>query len=139
MDWDYHHGHGTEWAFYDDPSVVVFSPPALYACPRSGDANKIGEGKGKGFNVNAPLPKGADDKAVIKAFTEKLLPAAEEFKPDLVLISAGFDARHDAPLGAFNFTDQGFAKLTKMVGTYETNLYCPCRSASFQSYFSSSS
>ena len=115
VDWDYHHGDGTEWAFYDDPSVLVFSTHALYAFPRSGFAEKTGKGKGKGFNINAPLPRGADDKAVMKAFTEQLLPAAEKFKPDLVLISAGFDARHDDLLGDFNFTDKGFAQLTKLV------------------------
>lgn len=115
VDWDYHHGDGTEWAFYDDPSVLVFSTHALYAFPGSGSAEKTGKGKGTGYNINVPLPKGADDKAVIGAFTEKLLPAAEKFKPDLVLISAGFDARHDDLLGDFNFTDRGFAKLTEMV------------------------
>ncbi|MFK7910387.1 MAG: histone deacetylase [Akkermansiaceae bacterium] len=117
VDWDYHHGDGTEWAFYDDPSVLVFSTHALYAFPRSGAAEKIGKGKGKGFNINAPLPRGADDKAVMQAFREKLMPAAEKFRPDLVLISAGFDARHDDTLGDFNFTDQGFARLTELVMT----------------------
>jgi acetoin utilization deacetylase AcuC-like enzyme len=114
VDWDYHHGDGTEWAFYDDPTVLVFSTHALYAFPRSGYAKKTGKGKGKGFNINSPLPRGADDKTVMKAFTEKLVPAAEKFKPDLVLISAGFDARHDDTLGDFQFTDKGFAALTKV-------------------------
>lgn len=115
VDWDYHHGDGTEWAFYDDPSVLFFSTHALYAFPRSGSAEKTGMGKGKGYNINVPLPRGADDKLAVKAFTDQLMPAAEMFKPDLVLISAGFDSRHDDLLGDFNFTDKGFAKLTKLV------------------------
>ena len=115
VDWDYHHGDGTEWAFYDDPSVLLFSTHALYAFPGSGFAERTGEGEGKGFNINVPLPRGADDKAVLKAFNEQLLPAVEKFQPDLVLISAGFDSRHDDLLGDFNFTDKGFAKLTKLV------------------------
>lgn len=115
VDWDYHHGDGTEWAFYDDPSVLLFSTHALYAFPGSGFAERTGEGEGKGFNINVPLPRRADDKAVLKAFREQLLPAAEKFKADLVLISAGFDSRHDDLLGDFNFTDQGFAELTKLV------------------------
>ena len=115
VDWDYHHGDGTEWAFYDDPSVLLFSTHALYAFPGTGAAEKTGKGKGEGFNSNVPLPRGADDEAVLGAFKEKLLPAAEKFQPDLVLISAGFDSRHDDLLGDFKFTDKGFAQLTKLV------------------------
>lgn len=115
VDWDYHHGDGTEWAFYEDSSVLVFSTHALHAFPGSGAAEKTGSGEGKGFNVNVPLPRGADDGAIIRAFEDRLLPAAEDFEPDLVLISAGFDARKDDPLGDFNITDEGFARLTKMV------------------------
>lgn len=115
VDWDYHHGDGTEWAFYDDPSALVFSTHALYAFPGSGAADKRGEGEGKGFNINVPLPRGAGDAAIIDAFQRKLIPAADAFEPDLVLISAGFDAREGDPLGDFNITDEGFAELTKLV------------------------
>lgn len=115
VDWDYHHGDGTEWAFYEDPTVLTFSTHALYAFPGSGAAEKTGKGEGEGYNINVPLPRGAGDEAIIPAFNEQLLPAAEKFEPDLVLISAGFDARHDDPLGNFNITDAGFAKLTELV------------------------
>lgn len=115
VDWDYHHGDGTEWAFYDDPSVLVFSTHALYAFPGTGAAERIGKGKGEGFNINVPLPRGASDAAILAAFNEQLLPAAEKFEPDLVLISAGFDGRQDDLLGDFNITDEGFAKLTELV------------------------
>ena len=115
VDWDYHHGNGTEWAFYDDPTVLFFSTHALYAFPGTGAANKTGKGKGKGFNINVPLPRGADDKTILNAFIEQLVPAANKFRPDLVLISAGFDSRKDDLLGDFAVTDAGFAELTKLV------------------------
>jgi acetoin utilization deacetylase AcuC-like enzyme len=115
VDWDYHHGDGTEWAFYDDPTVLFFSTHALYAFPGTGAAKKTGKGEGKGFNINVPLPRGADDEAILRAFRSQLVPAANAFRPDLVLISAGFDARKDDLLGDFAITDAGFAELTKLV------------------------
>ena len=114
-DWDYHHGNGTEWAFYRDPTVLFFSTHALYAFPGTGNANKIGEGKGQGFNINVPLPHGANDKDILNAFTKRLEPAANWFRPDLVLISAGFDSRKDDFLGDFAVTDEGFFELTKLM------------------------
>jgi len=115
VDWDYHHGDGTEWAFYDDPSVLCFSTHALYAFPGTGSPERVGTGEGKGYNINVPLPSGADDAAIIQAFEEHLLPTAEKFQPDLILISAGFDARKGDPLGDFNITDRGFVELTRMM------------------------
>jgi acetoin utilization deacetylase AcuC-like enzyme len=115
VDWDYHHGNGTEWAFYSDPTVLFFSTHALYAFPGTGAADRTGEGKGKGFNINVPLPRGADDKMILKAFTDQLVPATITFRPDLVLISAGFDSRQGDLLGDFAVTDAGFVKLTKLV------------------------
>ncbi|MGB0743760.1 MAG: histone deacetylase [Opitutales bacterium] len=115
VDWDYHHGDGTEWAFYDDPAVLTFSTHALYAFPGSGAADKKGKGAGKGYNINVPLPRGAGDAEILQAFQKELLPAAEKFAPDLVLISAGFDGRHDDPLGDFMIGDEAFARLTAMV------------------------
>ena len=87
----------------------------MYAFPGTGFADKIGKGKGKGLNINAPLPRGADDKKILGAFTERLVPAANRFRPNLVLISAGFDSRKDDLLGDFTVTDAGFAELTKLV------------------------
>ena len=115
VDWDYHHGNSTEWAFYSDPSVLFFSTHNLRAFPGTGKAENRGEGKGLGFNINAPLKSGAEDNDIIKAFEDKLLPAVKSFKPDLVLISAGFDSRKDDLLGNFKVTDDGFIKLTQMM------------------------
>lgn len=115
VDWDYHHGNGTEWAFYNDPSVLFFSTHRLRAFPLTGFPERTGEGEGKGYNINVPLPGGADDKAILDAFEKQLLPAAERFKPGLVMISAGFDSRKDDLLGDFAVTDDGFAKLTRLM------------------------
>jgi len=117
IDWDYHHGNGTESAFYDDPSVLYFSTHDFYAYPGTGDPARKGEGKGRGYNINVHLECGATDEDVIRAFREKLLPVANEFRPDLILISAGFDSRKDDTLGCFNITDDGFITLTKLVMT----------------------
>lgn len=115
IDWDYHHGNGTEWAFYSDPTVLFFSTHDMFAYPGTGLPEKTGEGKGKGFNINVHLDCGAKNEDIISAFKEKLLPAADAFAPDLVLISAGFDSRQDDLLGCHNITDQGFVALTEIV------------------------
>jgi len=111
-DWDFHHGNGTEWAFYDDPSVLFFSTHKLEAFPFTGFPDRKGKGDGYGFNMNIPLPSGAGDKEIIDAFEKKLIPEAEKFKPELILISAGFDCRQDDLLGDFKVTDKGISTLT---------------------------
>jgi acetoin utilization deacetylase AcuC-like enzyme len=115
VDWDYHHGNGTEWAFYDDPSVLFFSTHRLKAFPQTGFPEREGKGKGYGYNINVPLPSKADDRIILNAFETQLLPAAERFEPELVLISAGFDSRKNDLLGDFSVTDDGFARLTDLV------------------------
>lgn len=115
VDWDYHHGNGTETAFYTDPSVLVFSTHDLNAYPGTGHPSRKGEGEGEGYNINVHLPCGTTDAMIIKAFEDHLLPAADQIKPDLVLISAGFDSRKDDILGCYDVTDDGFAKLTGMM------------------------
>lgn len=115
IDWDYHHGDGTEWAFYSDPSVLYFSTHDQFAYPGTGFPSRVGKGKGEGFNINVHLQCGASDADIINAFADKLMPAAAQFKPDLILISAGFDSRKDDLLGCFDVSDQGYIKLTQMV------------------------
>ena len=123
IDWDYHHGDGTEWAFYDDPSVLCFSTHDRFAYPGKGFPSRIGEGEGRGFNINVHLDCGSGDEEIINAFTDKLLPAVAQFKPDLILISAGFDSRKEDPLGCFDISDQGFISLTQMVKTLADKHY----------------
>lgn len=115
VDWDYHHGNGTEAFFYSDPSVFYFSTHDYYAYPGTGNPANIGEGAGKGLNINVHLDCHSTDKDIILAFKEKLLPATHQFKPDLILISAGFDSRQDDLLGCFDISDEGYRQITRMV------------------------
>ena len=122
VDWDYHRGNGTEWAFYEDPSVLFLSTHQRKTVPGTGFAERKGRGKGLGYSINVPLPPGANDRVILDAFESKMAPAAGRFKPDLVLISAGFDSRKDDLVGDFAVTDDGFAKLTKrMMAIAETH------------------
>ncbi len=125
IDWDYHHGDGTEWAFYSDPSVLYFSTHDMFAYPGTGFPSRIGEGEGegKGFNINVHLDCGSNDEDIINVFKNKLLPAVEVFKPDLILISAGFDSRQNDLLGCFDISDQGYVILTQMIKTL-ANKHC---------------
>lgn len=115
IDWDYHHGNGTEWAFYDDPSVLFFSTHDQFAYPGTGDPRRTGSGPGLGYNINVHLECGSTEDDVIKAFEQHLVPVLADFSPELILISAGFDSREDDVLGCFNISDSGFVKLTKWV------------------------
>jgi len=115
VDWDAHHGNGTQAAFYDDPTVFYFSVHQSPFYPGTGHADETGEGKGLGFTLNVPLPAGSGDADYKRAFEEKLRPAAASFKPDFVLISAGFDAAKGDLLGQMNVTPQGYAELTRIV------------------------
>ena len=114
VDWDYHHGNSTEYFFYDDPSVLFFSTHDASAYPRTGSPSRKGYGKGLGYNINVDLKCGTNDNEIVNAFKNILLPAAEKFKPNLVIISAGFDSRIDDLLGCFKVTDKGFETLTEI-------------------------
>ena len=114
IDCDFHHGNATQDAFCDDPSVLFFSTHALYAYPGTGSPAFKGEGPKHGLNINVGLPHHAQDADIIAAWVSILMPAVDKFKPDFVLISAGFDSRKGDPLGDFAITDAGFAKLTEM-------------------------
>ncbi|MEX2516947.1 MAG: histone deacetylase, partial [Gammaproteobacteria bacterium] len=115
VDWDYHHGNGTEAAFYDDPGVLFFSTHDINAYPGTGHSGDTGSGAGKGYTINVPLGCGATDADIIAAFRDRLLPAATDFKPEFILISAGFDSRESDLLGCYDITDAGFAELTRMM------------------------
>ncbi len=115
VDWDVHHGNGTQDVFYEDGSVFFFSTHQWPWYPWSGSADETGAGQGKGATLNAPLPAGSGDKEIIEAFEKKLWPRVNQFKPNFVLISAGFDSRNTDPLGRFRVTDAGFKKLTRIM------------------------
>ncbi len=115
VDWDVHHGNGTQAIFWDDPSVLYFSVHQWPLYPGTGTAEQRGGGDGEGFTINCPLPPGSGRAAVLAALREQLLPAAEAFRPELVLVSAGFDGALGDPLGDFLLLDVDFAELTREV------------------------
>ncbi len=115
VDWDVHHGNGTQNIFYSDPSVFFFSTHQWPLYPGTGRANETGEGAGKGTTLNFPFPAGSGRKEILGAVQQSLTPAADEFRPDLVLISAGFDSRIDDLLGQFTLSDHDFMDLTRAV------------------------
>jgi acetoin utilization deacetylase AcuC-like enzyme len=116
VDWDVHHGDGTQSFFLDDPTVFFFSTHQypFYPGP-SGSPDIIGEGPGKGFNLNIPLAAGSGDEAVVKAFQNQLADAFRNFKPQLVIISAGFDAHQDDPLGGLKWSGEVYGRLTRIL------------------------
>ncbi|MEO8097701.1 MAG: histone deacetylase [Acidobacteriota bacterium] len=115
VDWDVHHGNGTQDTFYDDGSVFFFSTHQWPWYPGTGPASETGTGPGKGATLNRPFPAGSGKAQIVAAFKEDLRTAADAFHPDLVLISAGFDSRLGDPLGGFTLQDADFAELTKVM------------------------
>jgi acetoin utilization deacetylase AcuC-like enzyme len=115
VDWDVHHGNGTEDIFYSDPTVFYCSTHQWPLYPGTGRADETGEGAGQGTTMNFPFPAGSGRKEILGAVENSLAPAAERFRPDLVVISAGFDSRVGDPLGRFTLTDRDFADLTRAV------------------------
>jgi len=114
IDWDYHHGNGTQDAFYEDPTVLFCSTHALNAYPGTGSPDFQGSGPKHGLNINIPLAAGATEEDIEAAWRRFLFPKVKYFKPDFVLISAGFDSGKDDLLGTFAVSDKGFARLTAL-------------------------
>ena len=108
VDIDVHHGNGSQWMFYDDPSVLYVSSHQFPFYPGTGAAHETGTGPGKGFTVNVPLDAGATDADYQLAYTAIVLPVLEQFQPALTLVSAGFDAHERDPLASMRVTTAGF-------------------------------
>ena len=116
VDWDVHHGNGTQDIFYDDESVLFFSTHQYPWYPGTGSKEETGTGKGLGSTLNIPLPSGSGRKDLVEgAFGQDLIKKVVSFKPELILISAGFDSRVDDPLGQFTLSDQDFFDLTQLL------------------------
>jgi acetoin utilization deacetylase AcuC-like enzyme len=115
IDWDCHHGNGTQEIFYNDPTVFYFSTHQSPFYPASGFANERGGPDAVGTKLNVLLPKGAGDADLLKAYREQLAPAAAAFKPDFILISAGFDAAAGDLLGGLSVTPSGYSEMTRFV------------------------
>ncbi|NYT02708.1 MAG: histone deacetylase [Methanosarcinales archaeon] len=115
VDWDVHHGNGTQAVFYEDRSVLYFSTHQFPHYPGTGRLSEVGDGDGRGYTVNVPLPSGTDDSGYLAAYREILLPIALEFKPDVVMVSAGHDPDRSDPLGGMKLTAKGFGALAGLV------------------------
>jgi acetoin utilization deacetylase AcuC-like enzyme len=111
VDWDVHHGNGTQDAFYETDAVLYISIHQSPLYPGTGAATERGEGRGEGYTINLPLPAGSDDAAYLEVFERVILPAARAYRPELVLVSAGFDAHAGDPLAGMRLTADGFAAL----------------------------
>lgn len=116
VDWDVHHGNGTQAIFYDDPSVLTISVHQDNCFPPdSGSVEEVGEGAGTGFNVNVPLPAGSGVGAYVHAFETVVVPALDLFRPQLVVVACGFDASGMDPLARQMMTSDGYRALTQMM------------------------
>lgn len=111
VDWDLHHGNGTQHSFYDSAEVLYFSTHQYPHYPGTGHWDEVGEGKGEGFTVNIPLRAGKTDGDYLHIFQQILRPIASKYKPEFILVSAGFDIYEGDPLGGMQITKQGFAAL----------------------------
>lgn len=114
IDWDVHHGNGTQDIFYSDGGVFFFSTHQSPWYPGTGAASETGAGSGKGTTLNCPFAAGAGHAEILGAFRRKLLPAMESYQPDLVILSAGFDSRRGDPLGRFVLRDDDFRQMTRI-------------------------
>jgi histone deacetylase 6 len=113
VDWDVHHGNGTQHSFWDDPSVLYFSTHQFPFYPGTGAADELGGPHARGRTVNVPWAAGMGDAEYLAAFDRVLLPIARSFRPEIVLVSAGFDAADGDLLGEMRITPRGFAAMTE--------------------------
>jgi acetoin utilization deacetylase AcuC-like enzyme len=115
VDYDVHHGNCTQWSFYDDPTVLFVSSHQYPFYPGTGAASEKGRGAGLGYTLNIPLSAGTQDEDIERKYADQVVPALRSFKPELLMISAGFDAHELDPLGQLRLTTEGFGRLTKML------------------------
>jgi acetoin utilization deacetylase AcuC-like enzyme len=113
LDWDVHHGNGTQWAFYDDPTVLYASVHQYPFYPGTGAASQTGEGAGVGYTLNVPMDGSCGDGEYLSILDETVVPAIRQFGPDFFLLSAGFDPHRADPIGGMNVTTEGFAEMTR--------------------------
>lgn len=114
VDFDIHHGNGTQHIFENNNNILYFSTHQFPFYPGTGSINEIGIDKGKGYTVNLPIPAGFDDNEHLAIYNELLVPVADQFKPEFILISAGFDSHKKDPLGGMNLSSECFAKLARL-------------------------
>jgi acetoin utilization deacetylase AcuC-like enzyme len=115
VDWDVHHGNGTQDIFWADPRVLFISLHQFPYYPGTGDTRERGEGEGRGTTVNIPLSRGAGDEVYEAAFSRIVIPVLDEFAPEMIFVSAGYDAHVRDPLADMNLTDEGYAAMAAAV------------------------
>ena len=115
VDWDVHHGNGTQRSFYDDERVLYFSTHQSPEYPWTGSWGETGEGRGIGYTINVPMNPGADDAYYIRVFKDILVPVARSYRPELILVSAGFDPYVGDPIGGMKMSPEGFSCLARIV------------------------
>jgi acetoin utilization deacetylase AcuC-like enzyme len=115
VDWDVHHGNGTQAAFYDDPSVLFISTHQFPYYPGTGAVDEVGVDAGEGYTLNVPLPAGCADAEYLRVFADVIIPAARRFNPDWILVSAGFDPHRRDPLGGMDVTEAGFGAMAQLL------------------------
>jgi acetoin utilization deacetylase AcuC-like enzyme len=122
VDIDVHHGNGTQAAFYSDPTVLFVSSHQFPYYPGTGAANETGAGAGEGFTVNVPMPAGAGDTEFEAVYGSIIVPALERFQPEVILVSAGFDAHELDPLGGLRLTTSGYTGLVARLDDVATRV-----------------
>ncbi|MDH3443536.1 MAG: histone deacetylase [Deltaproteobacteria bacterium] len=115
MDWDVHHGNGTQEMFYQDPSVLFISTHQYPFYPGTGAAREVGAGAGEGYTINVPLPAGCADGEYLGVFRDIVAPAVKNFQPDWILVSAGFDPHKRDPLSGMSVTEAGFGVMARVL------------------------
>ena len=115
MDWDVHHGNGTQDSFYEDPSVLFVSTHQFPYYPGTGAVGEVGLNAGEGYTVNIPLPAGCGDAEYLRVFHDVVVPAAKKFAPEWILVSAGFDPHRRDPLGGMEVTESGFTGMARLL------------------------
>jgi len=113
VDWDLHHGNGTQFSFYNSSQVLYLSTHQYPYYPGSGALQEVGTGEGEGFTVNVPLPGGCGDMEYASIFNDIIIPVGRLYQPELILVSAGFDIYHGDPLGSMSVGPAGFAYMTR--------------------------
>jgi acetoin utilization deacetylase AcuC-like enzyme len=122
LDWDVHHGNGTQHCFDEDPTVLYASTHQFPYYPGSGDFAEAGRGLGAGATVNVPLPAGCGDGEYVGVLQRVIVPAAQAFRPEIILVSCGFDAHRDDPLAAMEVSGDGFGAMAAVVRTLADDL-----------------
>jgi acetoin utilization deacetylase AcuC-like enzyme len=123
VDWDVHHGNGTQEAFYDDPSVLFVSTHQYPFYPGTGGVSEVGVKEGTAFTINIPLPAGCGDAEYLRVFRDVVIPAVERFEPEWILVSAGFDPHRQDPLAGMNVTEAGFSQMARAM-LQMANVHC---------------